>query len=245
MECSNAGSVDFRVLDSCIHPKPKKSRTNHPFLQNQKQNQHFLPFFGSKLGKPFIFSRFSISLWLLYVCEICDAAPSEFIGRIMGFQWGNYDWMAPKPQWFNNLRFNSVSQFHFKEILAELVWNETIFELWMNMTWLWIYTIWINWWRNSYGSVNPLLINLLKKPCCAFNLKIMDWVLPKHWFTGRIIKFKAASLHTLRKHIYISPVNDGSDNPPKIYAWNPKWLLFWLELRPCFAGANKKRLTKR
>ena len=152
-----------------------------------------------------------------------------------------------KPQWFNNLRFNSVGQFHFKEILAELVWKETIFELWMNMKWLWIYTIWINWWRNSYGSVNPfpLLTYLLKKPCCAFNLKIMDWVLPKHWFTGRIIKFKTASLHRIRKHISISTVNDGSGNPPKIYAWNPKWLLFWLELRPRFAGANKKRLTKR
>lgn len=85
-----------------------------------------------------------------------------------------------KPQWFNNLRFNSVSQFHFKEILAELVGNNPI-----------AYTVSEWWMSNCYGSVNPLLTYLLKTPCCAFNLKIMDWVLPKHWFTGRIMKVKS------------------------------------------------------
>ena len=76
-------------------------------------------------------------------------------------------------------------EFHLKEILAELVGNDTRFEWWMS---------------NSYGSVNPILTYLLKQPCFAVNPKIMDWVLPKHWFTSRIMKVKTRFI--LYNHIH-------------------------------------------
>ena len=56
-------------VDSCIHPKQNKSRS-FP-----------IPFFGSKMGKPFIsFKGVPYYFLLVYVClNLCHSTPSEYL----------------------------------------------------------------------------------------------------------------------------------------------------------------------
>ena len=113
----------------------------HPPQTKKIENKSSL-FFGSKVGKPFIFSRFSICFWLLYVCEIFDAARTlNTSEESWVFSEETMIFMSRNRNDSTIWGFTSVSQFHFKEILAEVVGNNPI--LYLSGGWAIVMVLWI------------------------------------------------------------------------------------------------------
>lgn len=151
----------------------------HPPPQTKTKANISSPFFGSKLGKPFIFFRFplvsgcSMCLWKIFDAaktlnlseESCFFSEETMIGCHETAMIQQFEIQFCEPVSLQRNPSRSCRKQPY-----------TVFEWWMS---------------NCYGSVNPLLTYLLKTPCCAFNLKTMDWVLPKHWFTGSMMKVKS------------------------------------------------------